>query len=341
MCALCARLSYMAESRLDSDVVSDAEPDSADVQRTEEDPDQQRAYDDLIKKYRIWLPPELKQTHNDILIIFAEHDRQYALRLQGFVNGLDFTLGSGERTRARAVLENETAVFVTSHVDWLEYALEYNTIISFLFSDNFNNDVFRNEMAKATFLETIINSGKQYCFIPVYLQDHPPAALSPYYKQLKPLEMHKSGWEDHISRTIEQHLQSRLEREENYRKAQIDYILKKLNGLPGIDLCVPAETDVHRASSDHVSECNLDVHANEQHLENPDEVNSDERLEPDGSCHSDSAAAAAACSAMSPRAAPVGLINGVSSWIENNLLVLYCAVATIGTIVAIISQRLT
>jgi len=337
----------MAESRLDSDAVPDAEPDSADVgpdnsvQRTEEDPAQQQIYDEFIEKCRKRLPPELKQKQNDLLIISAEHDRQYALRLQRFVNGLDFTLGSGESRpiRARAVLQNETAVFVTSHVDWLEYALEYNTLICFLFTDKFIDDPLKEEMAKASFWATVCNRNKEYCFIPVYpyQQELPPNALSPYYKQLKPLRMYEAGWEDHISRKIEHHVESRLEREENYRKTQLDYI-RKLGLQSGLD--IHAETDVHRTTSDHVSECNLDVHANEQHLANANEVNSAQRLEPDGSCRSEAVTLAAACSTVSPGLAAT-VTSDVTSWIEDNQLVLYCAAATIGIIVAIFSQRLT
>ena len=335
-CVLCVLDCCMADSRLDSDVVPDAEPDAAnvdnDVQRTAVHPDQQQGYDELIKKWKTRLLSDLKQKHNDLLIIFAKQDQQYAEQLRDAVNALDFHLGTGKRIQARAVLPNETAVFVTNHVDWLGHALEYNTLICFLFTDNFIDDPIQEEMAKASFWETVCNRNKQYCFIPVYpyLQNLPPNALSPYYKQLKPLRMYEPGWEDHISKTIEQHLESRLEREENYRKKQLDYMYE-LERLSGLD--ISGDSDVHQATatSDHVSEGNLDVHANEQHLEDPYEESSAERPEPDGSCHS--ATAAAGCSAMSP------VTSDVTSWIENNQLLLYGAGAALGIILAIFSQN--
>ena len=153
----------MADSHLDSDVVPDAEPDAAnvdnDVQRTAEDHDQREADDELIEKWRIELPLELKHKHNDLVIIFAEddRDRQCAVQLREQVNKQIFLLDSGKSITARAVLQDEVAEFVTSRVDWLDYALEYNTLICFLFTNKFINDPWQKEMAKASFWQTVCN----------------------------------------------------------------------------------------------------------------------------------------------------------------------------------------
>jgi len=313
----------MADFRLDPDVVSDAEPDTAnadsDVQRPTEHPDQQQ----LTQKMRIWLTKELKEQHADLLIIFAEDDRPDAIKLQKVVNALEFQLETGQRIRAKALLQNEAVVWVTSLVDWLGYAMEYSTLFCFLFTDKFIRDPPLQEIAKASFWETVTNRRQQDRFIPVYpyVQNFPQNTLSPYFKQLMPLRMYKDGWEEHVSKTIDFCLNSRLEREEYQRKEQIDYIdrLKKssnstiLDGLSGLRISAESGADhgadiVHQTNTSCTatrggdSERNLDAHANEQHLANADNVDSASRPEPDGSCDTEAAAAAVggACSVVSP-----------------------------------------
>jgi len=310
----------MAERFLDPDAVPDAEPDTetsdSDAQMIAEHPGQQQLSDEIIKKMRIWLPPELKAKHADLLIIFAEDDLQYAIELQKVVNALEFATETGERIQARALLRDEAVPFVNSYVDWLEYAFEYSTLICFLFTDKFIGDPLLKELAKASFWQTVYDINKQYCFIPVYpypQQDLPAKALSPYLRQIMPLKMYSNGWEDRVSEKIDDCLKLRLEREEDQRGRQMDYIRKLVRPIPTPErfpgLGLPAESEAsmvhvltnnnHSTSGGRRSEENLDVHSNEQLSTNADVG----RLEPDGSCHTD-AVAAAGFSTSSPTSSP-------------------------------------
>jgi len=300
----------MAESRLDPDAVPDAEPDvedaDSDACSTTEHPadDRLQLSDDIVQKMKVWLPPELKEKHADLLIVFAEDDRPDAVKLQNVANALEFELESGIRIQARALLQNEAVAFVTSHVDWLGYALKYSTLICFLFTDNFISDPLLKEMAKASFWETVNNLKKQHCFIPVYLQDLPTHALSPYFAQLIPLRMYHDGWEDRLRDKIWHCLASRLEREKDQRVRQTEHILQldepipTLQRPPGLGPSAPSDVNIgyhtdQSASSGCKCEPNLDVHFNDGHLTNADAC----RREPDGSYYTDAASAAGPASA--------------------------------------------
>ena len=303
----------MKETSLDSDVVPDAEPDrltsdaDGDVWRTDEHPSRLQLPDNLPNKIKMWLPPELKQKHADVLIVYAEKDRPDATRLQQAVNVMEFQPETGETIRAMACLydDAEMCVWVTSYVDWLEHALKYSTLICVLFTDEFLHDPQLKEMANASFWESVIDCDKENCFIPVLLTDprfdNSTTALSPYFKQRKPLSMYIDRWEYHMRATVRDHLRSRLEREGKQRRQQLDYIrsnrpqlLTEFSGLSATtedngDLQNHSVTDgpVTDASDppsryNYDSEMNLDAHAQQQRMTKPDEVGlAVNHLEPD------------------------------------------------------------
>ena len=315
---MCCTVTGMQADRLASNVVSDAEPDTSvsdsDCRTTvEHSGPEQKFSDEFLRKNRIYLPAELKQKHVDVLLVFAENDRQDAMKLQETVNTIEFLSEANEVIRAKAVLQDEMAAFVTSHVDWLEYAMKYSSLICVLFTREFINDPPQKAMANASFWASVTEHDKQYSFIPVYLdcQDLPPNALSPYFKELKPLQMYKDGWEGHIKDLVWHWSKSRLEREKDQRRQQIEYFLLHRDELPianeFIDLSATNEGtsdfQANRTYSQTVGNANeLDhnVHANEQHTTSADDPDAVCRLDPDGSCQTETAAARTGCCVVSP-----------------------------------------
>jgi len=330
----------MEGNSLDPDVVPDAEPDAptldaeGDVRRTDEHSGKLRCAEELPRQIKILLPPELKQKHADVLIVCATGDRLVAMQLQQAVNTMKF-VEAGEAIPARAFLHDDATMcaWINSKVDWLEYALKYSTLTCVLFTKEFSRDAELMQIAKASFWASVTQHGRQNNFIPVYLTDTRsedfPDTLSPFFQQLKPLNMYSDGWEDRIRAKIWDCLISRLEREENQRREQIDYIqIRQPELLPadvssglsansdtgtqtnenyqatGSHVLAASDTQPQYDQYDHDSEQNLDVHANDQYSTNIDDVDAVSRLEPDGSCDAEAATAAAAaaagCSAVNP-----------------------------------------
>jgi len=201
-------------------------------------------------------------------------------------------------------------------------------------------------MAKASFWETVNNLNKLNCFIPVYpcVQDKPNAS-SPYFGQLIPLRMDKNGWKKRISDRIRFCLHLRLERDVKHREKQIAFIhkLERDQSVPtpecssGFDLSADSSINIQTnnnctATSGCGSECNLDAHANEQHLTIADDVGAatTSRLEPDGSCHTEHGAGVGS-SAVSPALAAA--VTGFSATSEAENIGLVLLAATVGFIV--------
>lgn len=299
----------MLENSLDSDVVPDAVPDiltfdgDTDARSTEEHPGGLQSFDDLPNEMRMWLPPELKQKHADVLIVYAEQDQSDAKKLQQEVNAMEFSLETGEVISARACLHEDYAMcgLINRHVDWLEHALKYSTLICALFTNEFLRDPPLKEMANASFWESVNEPDKEYCFIPVLPSDprleNPPMRWSPYFRQIKPLCMYRDRWVSCMRAAVWDRLGSRLEREKSQRREQLEYIRSNRPDLLAVHPPHSSATtddsgdlltdDSHSTADGHVtaasdlqthhnyscnSAVNLDANADEQHMANSDEV---------------------------------------------------------------------
>lgn len=341
----------MEENSLDSDVVPYAELDAptldaGDVRKTEEHSGELRFTEEFFKKIKIWLPPELKQEHADLLIVYnVEHDKPDAERLKDVVNAMEFPLETGGTIAAKAFLHNDPAMcgWISSHVDWLGYALKYSTLICVLYTNEFFREPPIKQMADASLWESVNQHHRENDFIPVFLTNprsqNFPYALSPYCKLRRSLKMYNDGWEDNIRAAVWHCLKSRLEREENQRREQIAYIrihhpeLLPADVSSGLSTNSDTSTQTNENYSatdsltlaasgpqpqyDHNSEQNLDAHANDQYSTNTDDVGAVSRVEPDGSCQTEAAAAAATaaagCSAVNPAKAAADSCDAATS----------------------------
>lgn len=149
---------------------------------------------DYRKEYpcQIFLPPELKQQHFDLLIIHADEDRPAAENLKNIMEALHAKSTDGDTTPITVGLTDEVALHVRSNVDWLDAALYCCTYIFVIFTQNLKNDQVLSTMMKAS-LWASFSEEKRNKFCPVYLEKgaKEELKLSAYINVLSSLNMWK------------------------------------------------------------------------------------------------------------------------------------------------------
>ena len=204
------------------DIEMDAEPDNPTCQPK------------LADIYRMHLPPELKEQHGDVLILYnLETDNLAAEELKKAIENVvseDVADCHIIYIRGKATLYKDAVPYVTSLVDKLDEALKFHTLYFVIITTSFLTDEEHRQMANSTFWETISGlDHRKSKFCPVYLEQKRPESLPSYFKQVQPVNMWRNGWEKQIAKIIETRLGERL-----YRQSKLDKTIEELLQKKGL-----------------------------------------------------------------------------------------------------------
>jgi hypothetical protein len=182
-----------------------------------------------LESLRMWLPAELKDEYSDVLIFFVDADRKVAVELQQKINtlvvGKDPEKGA---IKAKAVLCEDAALRISSHVEWLELALHLSTYFFVIFTEDFLREYPLTVTAHAAFWASVVEKSKQGCFVPVYLKSDDCQMAPMHIRTLKGLQF-TEGWHNKVEEMIDMRINVRVKLEEEQEKKRWDYLWKEHN----------------------------------------------------------------------------------------------------------------
>ena len=178
-----------------------------------------RAYPDL----RISLEMSDREEHHDIIILHSdlEVDKNVAESLKDAIEALRIPYRpdpDNDRTvevQPKVVVRDDACTHVNNYIDWLQEALNYNTLIFVLFTPDLLEDNIYHWMTGASFWETVTENDRVYSFVPVFLDEtsNKTMKISPFYRVIKPLILSRIDHMKIVAKLLDHHLPKRLKRE--------------------------------------------------------------------------------------------------------------------------------